>query len=82
MPLSAPQTLESEREQELAAQLQRPEFGPGDVVELKLSVPENKRRVAVFKGICIARRNRSLRTSFTLRNIFGGAGGIERTFPL
>lgn len=52
------QTLEAEKEAALAAELQRPEFGPGDVIELKLSVPENKRRVTVFKGICIAKRNR------------------------
>lgn len=75
-------TLEAEKEAALAAELQRPEFGPGDVIELKLSVPENKRRVTVFKGICIAKRNRSIRTTFTLRNIFGASGGIERTFPL
>jgi large subunit ribosomal protein L19 len=76
------QTLESEREGALAAELKRPDFSPGDLIELKLSVPENKRRVTVFKGICIARRNRSLRTSFTLRNLFGASGGVERTFPL
>ncbi|PRW56055.1 50S ribosomal L19- chloroplastic [Chlorella sorokiniana] len=75
-------TLELEREAEFSAALQRPDFGPGDVIELKLAVPENKRRVTVFKGICIAKRNRSVRSSFTLRNIFGGSGGIERTFPL
>ena len=77
-----PQTLEAERESEMAAELRRPVFGPGDVIELRLSVPENKRRVTVFKGICIARRNRSVRTTFTLRNIYGASGGIERTFPL
>ncbi|EFN58486.1 hypothetical protein CHLNCDRAFT_140511 [Chlorella variabilis] len=75
-------TLEAERESEMAAELRRPVFGPGDVIELRLSVPENKRRVTVFKGICIARRNRSVRTTFTLRNIYGASGGIERTFPL
>ncbi len=46
------------------------------------SVPENRRRVAVVQGICIARRNRAWRTSFTIRNHIGTAGGIERTFPL
>ena len=76
------QTLEAEREAALAGELQRPDFGPGDVIELKLSVPENKRRVTLFKGVCIARSNRSVRTTFTLRNVLGGAGGIERTFPL
>lgn len=46
------------------------------------SVPENRRRVAVVKGTCIARRNRGWRTTFTIRNHIGNAGGIERTFPL
>lgn len=81
-PCSGPQTLEAEREAAYAADLPRPDFGPGDVVELKLSVPENKRRVTQFKGIVIARRNASVRSTFTLRNIFGASGGIERTFPL
>lgn len=49
------QTLEDEKTAAVAAELRRPAFGPGDVIELKLSVPENKRRVTVFKGICIAR---------------------------
>jgi large subunit ribosomal protein L19 len=79
MPL---QTLEDERQAALAAELQRPDFGPGDMIELRLSVPENKRRVTVFKGLCIAKRNRSVRTTFTLRNLFGASGGVERTFPL
>jgi large subunit ribosomal protein L19 len=76
------QTLEGEHEAALSAELQRPAFSPGDLIELKLSVPENKRRVTTFRGVCIARRNRSVRTTFTLRNIFGASGGIERTFPL
>jgi large subunit ribosomal protein L19 len=76
------QVLEKEKENEAQAQLARPDFGPGDFLELKLSVPENKRRTTLFKGICIARRNRGWRTSFTLRNFIGSSGGIERTFPL
>jgi large subunit ribosomal protein L19 len=76
------QMLEKEKEQESLLQLERPEFGPGDLLELKLSVPENKRRATVFKGICIARRNRGWRTSFTVRNFIGSSGGIERSFPL
>lgn len=76
------QVLEKEKENEAQAQLARPDFRPGDFLELKLSVPENKRRTTLFKGICIARRNRGWRTSFTLRNFIGSSGGIERTFPL
>ncbi|KAG7669466.1 hypothetical protein Ndes2526B_g05798 [Nannochloris sp. 'desiccata'] len=76
------QVLEKEKEVAAQQQLDRPEFGPGDLIELKLSVPENKRRTTAFKGICIAKRNRGWRTSFTLRNFIGNSGGIERTFPL
>lgn len=76
------QALEKEKEIEAQTHLSRPDFGPGDFLELKLSVPENKRRTTLFKGICIARRNRGWRTSFTLRNFIGSNGGIERTFPL
>jgi large subunit ribosomal protein L19 len=76
------QLLEQEKEFEAREARAHPEFSPGDLLELKLSVPENKRRTTVFKGICIAKRNRGYRTSFTLRNFVGGSGGIERSFPL
>lgn len=49
---------------------------------LMQAIPENRRRVAITKGLCIARRNRGIRTTFTIRNHLGTAGGIERTFPL
>lgn len=76
------QELEKERVQEEGLAKNFPVFGPGDSLELKLSVPENRRRVAVVKGTCIARRNRGWRTTITIRNHIGNAGGIERTFPL
>ncbi|KAK2080593.1 hypothetical protein QBZ16_000447 [Prototheca wickerhamii] len=73
--------LEQEKVEALNKERKIPEFGPGSVVELKLSVPENKRRVTTFKGLCIARTNKALRTTFTLRNFIGPAA-VERTFPL
>lgn len=76
------QTLEREKEAEAAATRPLAEFGPGDTVELRLSVPENKRRATTFKGIVIARSNRGIRSTFTLRALMGPLGGIERTFPL
>ncbi|KAK9810500.1 hypothetical protein WJX72_011839 [[Myrmecia] bisecta] len=76
------QVLEGEMAVAAAAQKNLPDFGPGDVVQLKLAVPENKRRVSFMKGLCIARFNRGWRTSFTLRNFITGGGGLERTFPL
>jgi ribosomal protein L19 len=45
-------------------------------------VPENKAREAKVKGICIAKRRRGYRTSFTLLNHIVGGGPVERSFPL
>ena len=45
-------------------------------------VPENKGRPATVKGVCIARRNRGWRTSFTILNHIAGGGIVERSFPL
>lgn len=44
-------------------------------------VPENKRRVSVFKGIVIARRNAGLNTTFRIRRLVAGVG-VESLFPL
>ena len=54
----------------------------GEPVHVLQAVPENKGRPATFRGVCIARRNRGIRTSFTLRNHMGAVGAVERTFPL
>lgn len=74
--------LEKEKEEEARAARTFPDFKPGDMLELKLSIPQNKGRETIFKGICIAKRNRGWRTSFTMRNVIGNHGGIERSFPL
>jgi len=74
--------LEKEKEEEAMGRKQYPPFQPGDMIELKLSIPQNKGRETTFKGICISKRNRGWRTSFTLRNFIGNSGGIERSFPL
>lgn len=74
--------LEKEKEEEAMKNKQYPPFRPGDMIELRLSIPQNKGRETTFKGICISKRNRGWRTSFTLRNFIGNSGGIERSFPL
>eukprot|EP00890_Picochlorum_soloecismus_P000754 jgi/Picsp_1/167/NSC_00167-R1_protein len=74
--------LEKEKEEEAMKNKGFPPFRPGDMIELKLSIPQNKGRETTFKGICISKRNRGWRTSFTLRNFIGNSGGIERSFPL
>ncbi len=57
-----------------------PDFGPGDTVVVQVKVTEGQReRLQAFEGICIARRNRGLNTSFTVRKISHGEG-VERVF--
>ena len=66
----------------LEAEREVPEFGPGDTLRVHVKVVEGAReRVQVFEGVCIARKNRSLNSSFTVRKISYGEG-VERVFPL
>ena len=59
-----------------------PEFFPGDVVKVGVRITEGKKeRIQYFEGVCIAKKNRDLNSSFTVRKISFGEG-VERTFPL
>ncbi|HVY98703.1 MAG TPA: 50S ribosomal protein L19 [Dongiaceae bacterium] len=59
-----------------------PEFRPGDTVKVNVKVVEGDReRVQAFEGVCIARKNAGLNSSFTVRKISYGEG-VERVFPL
>ena len=57
-----------------------PEFGPGDTVVVQVKVKEGSReRLQAFEGVVLAKRNRQLNSSFTVRKISNGIG-VERTF--
>ena len=59
-----------------------PEFFPGDVVKVGVRITEGKKeRIQYFEGVCIAKKNRDINSSFTVRKISFGEG-VERTFPL
>ena len=59
-----------------------PSFRPGDTVRVHAKVVEGTReRIQIFEGVVIARKNGSIRESFTVRKISYGVG-VERTFPL
>lgn len=59
-----------------------PVFGPGDNLIVHVRILEGKReRIQRFEGLCIARRNAGLHSSFTVRRVTGGFG-LERVFPL
>ena len=59
-----------------------PEFSPGDTLRVNVKVVEGTReRLQAFEGVCIARKNRGLNSSFTVRKISYNEG-VERIFPL
>ena len=59
-----------------------PEFFAGDTIKVGVRIAEGKReRIQYFEGVCIAKRNRNINSSFTVRKISFGEG-VERTFAL
>jgi large subunit ribosomal protein L19 len=59
-----------------------PEFFPGDTIRVGVKITEGKRtRIQYFEGVCIAKKNRDINSSFTVRKISFGEG-VERTFAL
>ena len=59
-----------------------PEFFAGDTIKVGVRIAEGiKERIQYFEGVCIAKKNRSINSSFTLRKISFGEG-VERTFAL
>jgi large subunit ribosomal protein L19 len=74
--------IEKEQITKLTAERPVPEFGPGDTVRVFVKVVEGTReRSQLFEGVCIARKNAGLNSSFTVRKISYGEG-VERVFPL
>ena len=58
------------------------DFGPGDTIKVGVKIVEGKKeRIQYFEGVCIAKKNRDLNSSFTVRKISFGEG-VERTFAL
>jgi len=76
------QTLEAEQIEKYTAARAIPEFRPGDTVKVGVKVVEGERtRVQYYEGVCIARAQRGMGSSFTVRKISFGEG-VERVFPL
>jgi len=72
------QKLEQEEIKRLGKQV--PDFSPGDTVVVNVNVVEGERRRAqAFEGVVIAKKNRGIGSSFTVRKISSGEG-VERTF--
>ncbi|KAK4796812.1 hypothetical protein SAY86_029138 [Trapa natans] len=58
-----------------------PDLRTGDIVEIKLEVPENRRRLSVYKGIIISKQNAGIHTTIRIRRIIAGVG-VEIVFPV
>ncbi len=66
----------------IISERKHPEFFPGDIVKVGVRITEGKRdRIQFFEGVCIAKKNRDINSSFTVRKISFGEG-VERTFAL
>ncbi|CAL1374474.1 unnamed protein product [Linum trigynum] len=75
------QILNREAVEEVRTQREVPDIRPGYIVQLKVEVPENKRRLSTVKGIVIARRNAGINTTFRIRRQVAGVG-VESLFML
>ena len=76
------QQIEAEQIAKLTGQRAIPEFRPGDTLRVGVKVIEGDRtRVQAYEGVCIARANKGMGSSFTVRKISFGEG-VERVFPL
>lgn len=76
------QKIEAQQVEKLKETAKVAEFGIGDTVIVNVKVVEGTReRIQAYEGVCIARRNAGLNSSFTVRKISYGEG-VERVFPL
>jgi large subunit ribosomal protein L19 len=74
--------IEKEQMAKLSAERAVPDFAPGDTLRVNIKVVEgNRERVQAYEGVCIARKNAGISSSFTVRKISFGEG-VERVFPL
>ena len=74
--------INREAVKKILAKKKIPEFFAGDTIKVGVRILEGKReRVQYFEGVCIAKKNRDINSSFTVRKISFGEG-VERTFAL
>ena len=76
------ENIEKEQMEKLSAGKNIPSFKAGDTLKVHTKVKEGEReRIQIYEGVCIARKNDGLNSSFTVRKISFGEG-VERVFPL
>ena len=76
------QKFENTQIERLVSKKRIPAFRPGDTIKVTLKIVEGERsRLQIYEGICIAKKNNSVNSKFTVRKISHGEG-VERVFPL
>ena len=76
------QKFENAQIERLVSKKRIPAFRPGDTIKVTLKIVEGERsRLQIYEGICIAKKNNSVNSKFTVRKISHGEG-VERSFPL
>ena len=76
------QKFENTQIERLVSKKRIPAFRPGDTIKVTLKIVEGERsRLQIFEGICIAKKNNSVNSKFTVRKISHGEG-VEKVFPL
>ncbi len=76
------EVFEKQQIEKLTSKKRVPAFRPGDTLKVTVRITEgSKSRLQAFEGICIARKNNSVNSNFTVRKISHGEG-VERVFPL
>ena len=74
--------INRESVKKILSQKKMPDFFSGDTIKIGVKISEGKReRIQYFEGVCIAKKNRDINSSFTVRKISFGEG-VERTFAL
>ena len=73
---------EKEQIEKLTSKKRIPAFRAGDTIKVTLKIIEgDRKRLQIFEGVCIARKNNGLNSNFTIRKISHGEG-VEKVFPL
>ena len=79
---NAIEIFEKKQVEKLTAKKRVPAFRPGDTLKVTIKIIEGeKSRLQAFEGMCIARKNNSVNSNFTVRKISHGEG-VEKVFPL
>ncbi|GAX78332.1 hypothetical protein CEUSTIGMA_g5774.t1 [Chlamydomonas eustigma] len=76
------QTLEEEQVQTIQKIRDFPDFKSGDILEVQMIVPENQKKMYLYRGVCISRSNKGIRSSFKIYNVFPDGGPVVQHIPL